>query len=229
MVFHAGGLFDPTPLAALPLPLNVGGAKDRRTSGRRVVVLRASSPCEEEPGPGTSPDDQSILPVSGAPSPVDRGKRLENRTLDDTGRQPEKRLENRSAGKPVTTDNLLTNSATLSDESPQESYHKKSQEPLVLAFLWSLPSAGLRKVEYGKKAGNLTICRQILPQSAMSPHKSYHNKSQEPLALAWGHQTQPAKSSKTGNQRKPEEDPLGATRPSRTDRPEPPNGAIAQV
>src|SRR5579883_2604748 len=78
-------------------------------------------------------------------------------------RTQRKRLENRTAGTPITPDNLLTNSATVSDESPQESYHKNSEKPLVLAFFGSLPSAGLRKVEYGRTAGNLTICRQILP------------------------------------------------------------------
>src|SRR5579883_3569589 len=92
----------------------------------------------------------------------------------------------RTARRPVTTDNLLTNSATVSDESPQESCHKKSEKPLVLAILGSLPSAGLRKVEYGRTAGNLTICRPILPQSAMSPHKN-----EEPPSHQSAHFAQP--------------------------------------
>jgi len=113
-------------------------------------------------------------------------KRPENRTPDDTGRHSQKkRLENRSAGQPVTPDNLLTNSARVSDESPQESYHKNNEKPLVLAILGSLPSAGLRKVEYGSTAGNLTICRQILPQSAMSPHKNEEPPSdRNPMRLS---------------------------------------------
>src|SRR5579883_2639319 len=92
----------------------------------------------------------------------------------------------KKARKPVTPDNLLTNSATVSDESTQESCHKKSEKPLVLAILGSLPSAGLRKVEYGRTAGNLTICRQILPQSAMSPHKN-----EEPPSHQSAHFAQP--------------------------------------
>jgi len=84
--------------------------------------------------------------------------------------------------KAVNPDNLQTNSATVSDESTQESYRKNNEKPLVLAILGSLPSAGLRKVEYGSTAGNLTICRQILPQSAMSPHKSEEPPSDKTLA-----------------------------------------------
>src|SRR5579883_1898010 len=51
-------------------------------------------------------------------------------------RTQRKRLENRTAGTPITPDNLLTNSATVSDESPQESYHKNSEKPLVFDLFW---------------------------------------------------------------------------------------------
>src|SRR5579883_3655052 len=144
------------------VPVGQGGTRPTRKKARKPETKREKRP--ETRHRTTQGDRLDTLLVAGNGVP----------------------LAIRTARKPVTPDNLLTNSATVSDESTQESCHKKSEKPLVLAILGSLPSAGLRKVEYGRTAGNLTICRQILPQSAMSPHKSYHNKRQEPLALACG-------------------------------------------
>src|SRR5579883_1176550 len=61
----------------------------QKPSVSRVVVLRVSLPCEE-PGHGRRLDAQSILPVSGTPSSVDRGKNgsktRHQTTPDDTGK-----------------------------------------------------------------------------------------------------------------------------------------------
>src|SRR5579883_3523722 len=84
----------------------------------------------------------------GREGPDEPDKRLENRKPGGKGRKPDTGrhggigsthfwwLGIRTASKAVNPDNLQTNSATVSEESPQESYHKNNEKPLVFGLFW---------------------------------------------------------------------------------------------